>query len=104
MANSIKARTRIRDTITTVRIIIRHPMHTGFQADPESGEIIPAHYIDNVSVYHEDKLVLQCDWSRAVSRNPYLSFEFAGARAGDRLHITWQDNLGESDTAEFRIQ
>ena len=104
MENSIKARTRIHDSVATVRIIIRHPMDTGFETDPESGKPIPPHYINNVSVFHEDRLVLQCDWSRAVSRNPYLSFEFAGARAEDRLRITWEDNLGESDTAEFRIR
>lgn len=103
MDGTIKVRTSIRDDMCTVRIIIRHPMHTGYEADAD-GYIIPPHYIENVEVYHNDKLVLQCDWSRAISRNPYLSFKFSGAKTGDRLRIAWQDNLGESDVDEFIIQ
>lgn len=103
MSDTIKARTGIHDGVTTVRIIIRHPMYTGYETDETTGKKIPAHYIENVSVFHRDTLVLQCDWSRAISANPYLSFEFSGANPGDPIKISWQDNLGESDSAEFEI-
>jgi len=104
MTSSIKVRTSMRDDMTTVRAIIRHPMHTGYESDPESGELIPAHYIENVTVQHGNKTLLQCDWSRAISSNPYLSFEFSGAHPGDILRITWSDNKGETDALEFRIE
>jgi hypothetical protein len=39
-----------------------------------------------------------------VSRNPYLSFEFAGARPGDAITIAWRDNREQSDTATVLIQ
>lgn len=104
MASTIKVRTGIRDGVVTVRAIIRHPMHTGFETDEKTGEIIPAHYIETVTVQHGEKAVLQCDWSRAVSTNPYLSFAFSGASAGDPLRISWKDNKGESDTIEVNIQ
>ena len=79
-------------------------MHTGFGVDEETGELIPAHYIKSVNVYHKEQPVIQCDWSRAVSRNPYLSFIFEGAEAGDMLRIHWEDNMGETDTAEVTIK
>lgn len=104
MATGIKIRTSIKDGITTVRAILRHPMHTGFGIDEESGELVPAHYIKTVNVYHNETLVLNCDWSRAVSRNPYLSLEFSGARPGDSLTIDWLDNKGETDSTRTRIQ
>lgn len=104
MADSIKARTSIKDGLTTVQAIIRHPMDNGYTKDDVTGEVIPAHYIENVMVHHDSKLVLQCEWSRAVSRNPYLSFIFAGAKSGDQLKISWSDNKGESDSAEFEIK
>jgi Sulphur oxidation protein SoxZ. len=103
MASSIRVRTSMRDGLTTVRAIIRHPMHTGYEFDQESNQLIPAHYIENVTVYHGEKIVLQCDWSRAISRNPYLSFIFSGAQAGDKLRISWVDNKGESDSFEAAI-
>lgn len=103
MTSTIKVRTSMRDGITTVRAIIRHPMHTGYEFDMEAGALIPAHYIENVTAYHGEKIILQCDWSRAVSSNPYLSFEFTGAQPGDLLRITWSDNKGESDSIETKI-
>jgi sulfur-oxidizing protein SoxZ len=103
MASSIKVRTSTREGITTVRAIIRHPMHTGYETDPETGDTIPAHYIENVTVQNGDKILLQCDWSRAISSNPYLSFEFSGAQPGDILRISWSDNKSESDSIETQI-
>ena len=104
MASSIRVKTSLRDGLTTVRAIIHHPMHTGYEFDKETEKLIPAHYIENVTVYHGNRVVLQCDWGRAVSANPYLSFMFKGAKQGDKLRIHWTDNLGGSDMAETGIQ
>ena len=35
MASTIRLKTKIRDDVTTVRAIIRHPMETGFRIDDE---------------------------------------------------------------------
>ncbi len=104
MASSIRIRTRLRDGITSVRAIIRHPMETGFRVDEETGETVPAHYIKLVTVKHDGTTVLSCDWSRAVSKNPYLAFEFAGASAGDRVELSWLDTEGQTDRAETVIE
>ncbi len=104
MSSTIKLRTTFKNGLTTVRAIIRHPMHTGFEFDPDMGKLIPAHYIKEVSVHHGEKLVLFCDWSRAVSRNPYLSFIFSGAKPDDILRISWKDTKDQSDTKEVTIK
>jgi sulfur-oxidizing protein SoxZ len=104
MASSIRVKTSMRDGLTTVRAIIRHPMHTGYEFDKEAKKLIPAHYIENVTVHHGDKVILQCDWGRAISANPYLSFTFTGAKTGDILRISWTDNLSGSDSIELGIQ
>ena len=41
MASSIRAKTSLRNGLTTVRAIIRHPMHTGYEFDKEAGKLIP---------------------------------------------------------------
>jgi sulfur-oxidizing protein SoxZ len=104
MASSIRLKTKTRDGVTTVRAIIRHPMETGFRIDSDSGELVPAHYINKVSVKHNDNIVLSCDWSRAVSKNPYLSFMFKGANIGDKLELAWIDNKNNTDTIETLIE
>lgn len=102
--SSIRVRTRLKDGITTVRAIIRHPMETGFRTDPETQEVVPAHYIKLLTIRHNGETVMSCDWSRAVSKNPYLSFEFAGAEAGDRLTLDWLDTDGKTDSTETVIE
>ena len=104
MASSIRVKTSLRNGLTTVRAIIRHPMYTGYEIDKETKKLIPAHFIENVTVYHGDKVILQCDWGRAISANPYLSFMFTGAKPGDVLRLSWADNKGQSDSIETPIQ
>ncbi len=97
MASSIRLQTRFKDGVTTVRAIIRHPMETGFRVDQETSEVVPAHYIKLVTINHNGNTVMSCDWSRAVSKNPYLSFMFEGAKPGDTIELMWLDTKGKSD-------
>lgn len=104
MASRIRIRTSTNDELTTVQAILKHPMDTGNSRDPETGNMIPALFIETVTIYHGDKEIMTCDWSRAVSKNPYLSFSFTGAKAGDTVRISWQDSNGDTESKEAVIQ
>jgi sulfur-oxidizing protein SoxZ len=104
MSSSIRLKTRTNAGVTTVRAIIRHPMETGFRIDNETAEIVPAHYINRVILKHKGNVVMSCDWSRAISKNPYLSFMFKGAKAGDKLELIWNDNKNNTDSIETLIE
>lgn len=79
-------------------------MNTGFEVDPETGTLIPAYYIREVVCRHNETIIMRCDWSRAVSKNPYLAFEFDGAATGDTVSISWVDTKGLRDSATVKIQ
>jgi sulfur-oxidizing protein SoxZ len=66
--------------------------------------MIPAFFIEAVTIYHGDKVIMTCDWSRAVSKNPYLSLSFTGAKKGDTVRISWQDSSGNTESKEAVIQ
>lgn len=104
MNSKIRIKAAIRQGITTVRAVLRHPMHTGNSRDPDTGKIIPAHFIETVTVHHGEQIIMTCDWSRAVSKNPYLSFAFSGAKAGDTVRISWQDSAGDSASQDAVIR
>ncbi len=104
MASGIRIRTSIKDDLTTVQAILKHPMDTGNSRDPETGNMIPAFFIETVTIHHGDKEIMSCDWSRAVSKNPYLSFSFTGAKVGDTVRISWQDSSGNKESKETVIQ
>ena len=99
---SIKIRAKIKNDITTVKALMTHPMETGARKD-KSGELIPAHFIQEVTCVSGDKTLLSADWSGGVSKNPYLSFKFKGGKKGDGLTLKWVDNKGNSDSAEVKI-
>ena len=101
---SIKMRAAIADGVTTIKALIRHPMDTGLVKDKKTGQTIPAHFIQEVVCKHKDTTVLTANWGAAISKNPYLSFKFKGAAAGDTVSLSWVDNKGEKDSAEATIK
>jgi sulfur-oxidizing protein SoxZ len=104
MANSIKVRAKLKDGVTQVKALMSHPMETGARKDKTTGEVIPAHFIQEVVCTWQDKEVLNALWSGGVSKNPYIAFKFSGAAKGDTIKLAWTDNKGESDSAEAEIK
>ncbi|HRP74621.1 MAG TPA: thiosulfate oxidation carrier complex protein SoxZ [Rhodocyclaceae bacterium] len=103
MSGAMKIRARMKDGITDVAVLMMHPMETGQRKDPRTGQTIPAHFIQKVTAAVNEKQVLVAQWGAAVSKNPLLGFRVEGATAGDKLVITWEDNLGEKSRAEATI-
>jgi sulfur-oxidizing protein SoxZ len=79
-------------------------METGLRKDKKTGEMIPAHFINEVVASVGDTTVMTTNWSGGVSKNPYLSFMFTGAAKGDEVKIAWVDNQGGSDTGTAKIK
>ena len=100
---SIKIRAKLSGEVTTIKALIKHPMDTGLVKDKKTGNVIPAHFIQEVTCEHGGNKVMTAMWGAAVSKNPYLSFKFAGAKAGDTIRLSWVDNKGESDSAETQV-
>ena len=98
MANTIKIRATVKGDVCTLKSLIKHPMETGQRKDKKTGKLIPAHFIQEVTCTHNGKTVLNAYWGVAISKNPYLSFEFTGAKVGDKVTLSWVDNLGEKDS------
>jgi sulfur-oxidizing protein SoxZ len=102
MASSIRVRATSNGDITEVQALIQHSMDTGLVKNP-SGELIPAHYIQQLTFECNGKDVFVADWGTAVSKDPYVKFSFKGAKKGDDLKISWTDNKGGSDTTTAKI-
>jgi sulfur-oxidizing protein SoxZ len=103
MASTIRVRATANDGITEVQVLIQHPMDSGFVKD-DKGEIIPPHFIQELTFEHGGRKIFVADWGTAISRDPYVKFSFKGGNKGDELKISWVDNRGESDTTTAKIQ
>ncbi len=102
MADPMRIRATMKDGVTDVRVLMAHPMETGFRKD-SSGKVVPSHYINDVKATSGGKTVLAAKWGQAISQNPYLQFRFKGAKAGDKVTVTWTDNTGDTRTDEAVI-
>ena len=102
MASTIRVRATANGDTTEVQALIQHPMDSGFVKDSK-GELIPAHFIQELKFEHNGKEVFVADWGPAVSKDPYVKFSFKGGNKGDDLKISWVDNKGASDTTTAKI-
>ncbi len=104
MSKEMKIRAKIKDGVTTVKAIIYHAMESGSRKDKETGELIPAHFIKEIKAEHNGNVIISAEWGTGISKNPYWSFEFEGASAGDTVKIIWVDNKGETGSGEAVIK
>ncbi len=103
MPEPIRMRVKLDGDVADVRVLIGHPMETGLRKDPDTGELVPLHFIKTVTASLNGKPVIEAQWSQAMARNPYLQFRIKGARPGDDIGIEWQDNQGESNRASAKV-
>jgi sulfur-oxidizing protein SoxZ len=99
MADPMRIRAQAQGTGAVVRVLMSHEMETGQRKDA-SGNIIPAWFIQEVSAALNGAPVLTAQWGPAISKNPFMQFTVKGAKAGDKISITWVDNRGDKRTDE----
>lgn len=103
MADPMRIRATMQGDRVQVRVLMSHEMETGQRKDA-AGNVVPAHFIQSVAATHNGRPVLQAEWGPAVSKNPYLQFQFAGGKPGEKLQITWTDSKGDTRTDEVEIK
>jgi sulfur-oxidizing protein SoxZ len=95
MADPMKIRATMKDDMADIRVLMSHPMETGQRKDSKSGELVPAHFIQSITVEVAGKKVVEAHTGTSVSRNPVFAFRVKGAKAGDKVVISWEDNKGD---------
>ena len=98
----MKMRATLGQGYTDVRVLMTHPMETGQRKD-SSGNLIPVHFIQEITVKLNGKSVIEAQVSQAVSRNPVFFFRLRGGAKGDRIEVSWLDNQGETNQTETAV-
>jgi sulfur-oxidizing protein SoxZ len=102
MSDPMRIRAQSAGDKATVRVLMSHEMETGLRKDG-AGKVIPAWFIQEVAAQLNGKTVMTAQWGPAVSKNPFLQFSVKGAKAGDKIGITWTDNKGDKRTDEATV-
>ena len=102
MAEPMKIRAKMEGDAADVKVLMSHPMETG-QRKNEKSELVPVHFIQSVIATHNGKTVLDIQWSQSIARNPFLGFRVKGAKAGDKVTISWTDTTGEKSSIDTTV-
>ena len=102
MTDPMRIRAQAAGGNATVRVLMSHEMESGQRKD-SAGKTIPAWHINEVNASLNGKSVLTAEWGTGVAKNPFLQFTIKGAKAGDKLSITWKDTKGETRTDEATV-
>jgi sulfur-oxidizing protein SoxZ len=74
-------------------------METGQRKDA-AGKVIPAHFIQSLTVEVGGKKIVDGQVGTSVSRNPVFGFKMKGAKVGDKVVVSWVDNKGDKRSDE----
>jgi len=88
------------DTIE-LRIVIQHPMETGYRRD-EIGRIIKRNVINALSCRYNGVEVFRAELSSGIAANPYLQF-YTVAEASGEMEFTWIDDEGNEGSERQSI-
>jgi sulfur-oxidizing protein SoxZ len=102
MADPMRIRAQAAGDKATVRVLMSHEMETGQRKDA-AGKTIPAWYIQQVVAQLNGQTVLTAQWGPSIAKNPFLQFSIKGAKAGDKVSISWVDNRGDKRTDEATV-
>ena len=102
MADNMKMRAQLKGDYVEVKVLMSHPMETG-RRKADDGNVVPAHFVQLLTATLNGKPVLEAQWGTGIAKNPYLTFRLKGANIGDKVVVTWHDNLGATATQEIAV-
>jgi sulfur-oxidizing protein SoxZ len=68
-----------------------------------AGRPVKPHFVEEVTIRHNERTVLTAYLGPAMARKPELSFRLDGARAGEALALAGRTNRGEMFEAVHRL-
>ncbi|HHC74649.1 MAG TPA: thiosulfate oxidation carrier complex protein SoxZ [Thiothrix sp.] len=98
-----KVRAKAKDGLVDVKALFSHPMETGLRKDKKTGEVIPADYINKITLSKDGKEILVANWSGAISKNPMFFAKYKGA-SGDKITLSWTDNTGGTGSIDADVK
>jgi sulfur-oxidizing protein SoxZ len=78
--------------VVKVRLLVQHPMHTGYQQDMQ-GRLIARNVLVWLACELGGQEVFRVEPSSGIAANPYFEF-YVRARASAEMVVRWQDDLG----------
>ncbi len=100
----MKIKAKLKGDIVKVKAMAKHDMTTYDQAKKKTGNSDDANFITRITASVNGKLVYEMSTSQFLAKNPIMKFQFKGAKAGDKVEMTWTDRKGNTVTDSAKIK
>lgn len=90
-----------RGELVEVRIVVQHPMETGYRRDAE-GKRVPRNAIHSLACRYNGTEVFRATLSTGIAANPFLRFFLRAGDSGE-LDFWWLDDDEREGTARARL-
>ncbi|HSN19967.1 MAG TPA: thiosulfate oxidation carrier complex protein SoxZ [Usitatibacter sp.] len=77
-----------------VRVIVQHPMETGFRRD-YNGKVIPLNIVERLACRYGGREVFRVELGSGIAANPYFVFPVVATASGE-IVVEWRDDRGQS--------
>lgn len=86
----------------SVRLLIQHPMETGFRRDV-NGDVLPANILESLSMDFEGTSVFVAHTMNALTANPSLTFLVTIKKSG-AFNARWKDMQGNAGSISASVR
>ena len=84
-----------------VKVLVQHPMETGFRRDLD-GHAIPMNIVNSLACSYGGREVFRAEFGSGVSANPFVAFYVVASGSGE-LVVEWSDDRGERGRATAAV-
>lgn len=81
---------------------IMHPNFTGMSVNQRTGNIVPPHYVNKLTLSYNDKMIMSAETGISISTDPSYRFFFIPG-AGGKLRAEVEDSKGNRYSEEFQV-
>jgi sulfur-oxidizing protein SoxZ len=100
MTKLTRIRARRNGERTEILVLVKHPMNGTRRAGAADEAQDPGYYIREMTFTLNGRAVAVAELGPGVADDPLTGVAVTGARAGDKLAVSWSDNLGATGGAE----
>ncbi len=91
-----------RGEIVEIKVLISHPMETGFRIGAE-GKFIPRDILKSFACTYDGETVFSADLYPAMSANPFFAFNMVASQSGV-VTFSWTDEKDQTQVQTARIE
>jgi sulfur-oxidizing protein SoxZ len=83
-----------------IRVLIAHPMETGYRLGGDGNERIPKNIIDNIVIKFNQEPIMIAKLGTGIAANPLISVFMEVPVKGGMVSVEWKDDQGAQGRAE----